>query len=139
MKRWMSILACSLLTVFFSSMLMGLSGVGVGGTGAQGSAQLSFDATLMDTENNTVKLNSVTIEGRTTFQASMGKGRITIPFDEISRIQIKGKNACVTLKNSRQVCNLTIKESSRITGTTSFGLYQISVSDIVWIEISKAR
>lgn len=139
MKQRKGILACSLLIVFLSSILLGMSGAGTGSMNARSNVQQLFDAKLMDTDNNTVQLSAVTIEGRTAFQASMGKGKVTIPFEEISRIQIKGKTACVTLRNSKEVCDLAIRGSSRVSGNTSFGLYQIQLSDVVWIEFTKAR
>ncbi len=139
MKRTVRFLGYILLAVFSSSMLMGMSGVGTGSSGGQNSSLLTFDAKLLDTENTTVQLTSVTIDGRTSFQAYMGKGKITIPFDQISRLEMKGKNACLTLKNSQRLCNLKVKELSKVLGNTQFGLYQISLSDVVWIEFSKAR
>lgn len=139
MKRTVRFLGYILLAVFSSSMLMGMSGVGTGSSGGQNGSLLTFDAKLLDTENNTVQLTSVTIDGRTSFQAYMGKGKITIPFDQISRLEMKGKNACLTLKNSQRLCDLKVKELSKVLGNTQFGLYQISLSDVVWIEFSKAR
>lgn len=140
MKRTVGYLGYILLAVFTSSLLMGMSGMGgTGSTEGQNSSLLKFDAKLLDTENNTVEITSVTIDGRTSFQAYMGKGKITIPFDQISRLEIKGKNACLTLKNSQRLCDLKVKELSKVIGNTRFGLYQISLSDIIWIEFSKAR
>lgn len=139
MKQRMSVLAYTLSAILLSCVLMGMSGVGTGSAGAPNNAFLSFDAKVMDTGSNSVQLSSVAVDGKTSFQASMGKGKVTIPFEEISRIQIKGKTACVTLKNSNQVCNLVIKESSKVSGRTSFGLYQIPLNEVVSIEFSKAR
>jgi hypothetical protein len=140
MKRNVSFLAYALLVLLASSMLMGMSGeMGPGPSGNQMNPQVAYDAKLMDTENNTVQLGSVAIDSKTAFQASMGKGKVIIPFDQISRIEIKGKNACVTLKNSQRMCNLTIKESSRLYGSTAYGSYQISLADVVWIELTKAK
>jgi len=118
---------------------MGMSGMGTGPSGAQNSGFISFDAKLVDTGGNAVQLSSVVIDGKTSFQALMGKGKVTIPFEEISRIQIKGKNACVTLKNSKQVCNLVVKDYSKVSGNTSFGFYQIPLNEVVSIEFVKAR
>lgn len=140
MKRTFSFLAYALVLLLSSSMLMGMSGgMGPGPTGNQAPAGIAYDAKLLDTENNSVQLGSVTIDGKTALQAYMGKGKVTIPFDQISRIDIKGKTACVTLKNSQKMCNLTIKEMSRVYGNTSFGVYQISLSDVVWMELTKAK
>jgi hypothetical protein len=140
MKRSFSFLSYAVVVLLSSSMLMGMAGgVGPGPTGSQTAAGVAYDAKLMDSENNTVQLNSATIDGKTALQAFMGKGKVTIPFDQISRIEIKGKTACVTLKNSQKMCNLTIKDMSRVYGNTSFGVYQISLSDVVWMELTKAK
>jgi hypothetical protein len=140
MKRSFSFLAFALVILLSSSMLLGMSGgMGPGPAGNQAPAGPAFDAKLLDTENNTVQLSSVTIDGKASLQAYMGKGKITIPFDQISRIDIKGKTACVTLKNSQKMCSLTIKDISRVYGNTSFGVYQISLADVVWMELTKAK
>lgn len=139
MKRRVSVLAYVSLAALFSFMFMGMSGMGTGSTGAQNNVFISFEAKITDTGNNVVQISGLVIDGKTTFQAAMGKGKVTIPFEQISRIQIKGKNACVTLKNSKQVCNLVTKDSSKVSGNTSFGLYQIPLSEVVSIEFSKAR
>ncbi len=140
MKKTAQYLGYVLLTVFSLSLLMGMSGINSSGSSAaQNNSHLTFDAKLMDTENNTVQLTSVTIDGRTTFQGYMGKGKVTIPFDQISRLEMKGKNACITMKNSERLCDLRVKELSKVLGSTRFGHYQISLNDVVWIEFSKAR
>jgi hypothetical protein len=139
MKQRMGVLAYCLLAVIFSCMIMGMSGGGTGSMGAQSNAFISFDAKLTDIDSNSVQLSSAIIDGKTAFQASMGKGRVTIPFEQISRIEVKGKNACVILKDSKKVCNLVIRESSKLSGNTSFGFYQIPLNDVVWIEITRAR
>jgi hypothetical protein len=135
----MNILVYFFLAVLAPFVFMGMSGMGTGPSGAQNNAFLSFDAKLIDTGNNAIQLSSVAIDGKTSFQALMGKGKVTIPFEEISRIQIKGKNACVTLKDSKQVCNLVIRESSKVSGNTSFGHYQIPLNEVVSIDFIKAR
>jgi hypothetical protein len=140
MKRTFSFLSYALVILLFSVMLLGMSGnMGPGPTGSQPAPGVPYDAKLVDTDNNTVQLTSVTIDGKTALQAFMGKGKVTIPFDQISRVEIKNKNACVTLKNSQKMCNLTIKEMSRVYGNTSFGVYQISLVDVVSMELSKAK
>lgn len=139
MKRRFSIAAYGILLAAFASMLMGMSGVGTGSAGTQSNVLLPFNAKVTDTENNTVELSSVVIDGKTSFQAGMGKGKVTIPFDRISRIDIKGKSACVTMSDNRTLCDLKIKEVSKVCGNTSFGIYQIPLSDVVSIQFPKAR
>jgi cytoskeletal protein CcmA (bactofilin family) len=117
---------------------MGMGGMGSGSPAGQGGGQTSFSAKAMDTENNSVQITSATIDGRTVFQAFMGKGKITIPFEQISRVEIKGKSACVTMKNAEKICNLRIKEMAKLEGKTSYGTYQIPMAEVVWVEITRS-
>ena len=128
-----------LITVAISLMIMGMGGMGAGTSGGQGNSLMTFEAKITDTDSNTVHITSATIDGKTVFQAYMGKGKVTIPFEQIKRIEIKGKGACITMKNSEKLCNLRIKEMAKLEGSTSFGTYQIPMAEVVWIEISKAK
>ncbi len=136
MKNKGAILGCFIAAALSSLFLMGMGGM------SQGSAtnnQLSFDAKLTDTENNSVQLTSVVIDGKTSFQGFMGKGKIVVPFDQIIRIEIKGKTACITMRNSHRLCNIRIKDMSRLEGNASYGTYQIPLSDVIGIDLSRAK
>jgi hypothetical protein len=124
------------VVLFLALFLMGMSGIGsiAGQTGALS----PFNAKIMDTTKNEVEILSVTIDGKTSFNAYMGKGKVQIPFENISRIDIKENIVCITL-NTGDMCNLKINGMSRVFGKTSFGTYQISLKDILWIEFTKAR
>ncbi|HNR52133.1 MAG TPA: hypothetical protein PLE36_07770 [Deltaproteobacteria bacterium] len=130
-------IASVIMIIVFSLVLMGMSGLGT--VAPQNGAVSSFHAKVMDTTNNTVEITSVTIDGKTLFQASLGKGKARIPFENISRITIKDKTACVAMKNSQELCSLKINEISKVYGNTSFGTYQIALKDVVWIEISRSQ
>ncbi|MCK9262904.1 MAG: hypothetical protein M0R18_03745 [Deltaproteobacteria bacterium] len=126
----MVIVACSLV-------FMGMSGLGT--VTPQNGAASSFNARIMDTVNNEVEITAVTIDGKPLFQASLGKGKVRIPFENISRITIKDKSACVTLKGSKDMRDLKVNQLSRVYGNTPFGTYQISLKDVAWIEFSSAK
>lgn len=126
-----------IMAVACSLALMGMSGVGT--SAPQNGTALSFDATISDTTGTEVKVTSATIDGKTLFQGFLGKGKVRVPFENISRITIKDKTACLTLRSSREMCSLKIAETSRIHGTTPYGTYQVSLKDVAWIEISPAR
>jgi len=125
------------VVLFLCVFLMGMSGMGspAGQTGAAS----PFDAKLVDTTKSELEISSITIDGKTSFNAYMGKGKVQIPFENISRIDIKEDNACITLKKTGDMCTLRINGISRIYGKTSFGSYQISLKDVVSIEFTKAR
>jgi hypothetical protein len=125
------------VVLILAVFLMGMSGMGsiAGQTGALS----PFNAKIMDTTMSEMEILSVTIDGKTSFNAYMGKGKVQIPFENISRIDIKEDIACITMKNTGNMCNLRINGISRVFGKTSFGTYQISLKDILWIEFTKAR
>jgi len=125
------------MILFLCVFLMGMSGMGsiAGQTGAAS----PFDAKVVDTTKNQVEISSITIDGKTSFNAYMGKGKVQIPFENISRIDITEENASIILKNTGGTCTLRINGISRIYGKTSFGTYQISLKDVVSIEFTKAR
>ncbi|MBN2297160.1 MAG: hypothetical protein JXM72_01125 [Deltaproteobacteria bacterium] len=123
--------------VFLCIFLMGMSGMG--SVAGQTVADSPFDATIMDTAKSEVMILSATIDGKTSFNASMGKGKVQIPFENISRIDFKDESACISMKNSGDLCNLRINGISKIYGKTAFGTYQIPLKDVLWIEFTKAR
>ncbi len=123
--------------LFLALFLMGMSGMG--SVSGQSAAASPFDAKIMDTTKSELEILSITIDGKTSFNGYMGKGKVQIPFDNISRIDIKEDIACITMKDTGDICNLRINGISRIYGKTSFGSYQISLKDILWIEFTKAR
>ena len=125
------------VVLFLCVFLMGMSGMG-SISGQTGTAS-PFDAKIVDTTKSEVEVSSITIDGKTSFNAYMGKGKVQIPFENISRIEIKEESACITLKNTGDMCTLRLNGISRIYGKTSYGTYQISLKAVVLIEFTKAR
>jgi hypothetical protein len=93
----------------------------------------------LDVASNEVEITSVTIDGKTTFGGYLGKGKVQIPFENITHIEISKGNVCVTLMNGGQICNLKMNEISRLYGNTSFGTYQIALKDIKGLDFVKAK
>jgi hypothetical protein len=120
----------------FGLLLMGMSG---GISPSQGALASPFDAKIKDTMNNEVSITSVNIDGKTMFSASLGKGRVQIPFENIERIDVKEDNICLKLIGAGTMCNLKISGISKVYGKTPYGSYQIAFKDIAWIELSKAK
>jgi hypothetical protein len=126
----------SALTAMIALLLMGM---GSAGTPGQTPADSPFTAKVRDTSNNEVTISSVTFDGKTALNVLMGKGRVQIPLENISRIEVKDGNTCVTLKGAGSLCNLKTSGMSRIYGKMSYGSYQISLKDVVSIDITKAK
>ena len=116
-----------------------LMGMGSAGSPGQSAVASPFNAKIKDTSNNELIITSVTFDGKTTFNVYMGKGRIEIPFDSISRIEVKEGSACATIKGTGTMCNLKTNGISKIYGKLPYGMYQIALKDVVWIELTKAN
>ncbi|HQI81045.1 MAG TPA: hypothetical protein PLR71_05730 [Deltaproteobacteria bacterium] len=116
-----------------------LMGMGSAGSPGQTPADSPFTAKVRDTSNNEISISSVTFDGQATFNVLMGKGRIQIPLENISRIDVKDGGVCVTLKGAGSLCNLKTSGISRIYGKIPYGSYQISLKDVVSIDITKAK
>ncbi|MGD0209624.1 MAG: hypothetical protein ABSC14_01430 [Desulfomonilia bacterium] len=116
-----------------------LMGMGSVVNPGQGPIESPFDAKIKDTSNNEVSITSVTFDGKTIFSVYMGKGRVEIPFDTISRIEMKEGSICVSLKGSGSMCNLKTNGILKVYGKLPYGMYQIALKDVVWIELIKAK
>ncbi|MEA2102727.1 MAG: hypothetical protein U9P80_09200 [Thermodesulfobacteriota bacterium] len=121
--------------LIFAVILMGMSGMGT----APNQTQSPFRATIMDIGGNKVDLSGVSIDGKTSFNGFMGKGRIQIPFDNISRIDISKDLASIKLKGSKKLCTVEINRISNLHGKTPFGTYQIPLRKIRWMDLFKAE
>lgn len=126
-------------TVLLAGLTLFLMGMGGAGAPGQAAVDSPFNARVKDTTNNEVSIASVTFDGKTTFNVLMGKGRVQIPFENISRIEMKGGSVCVTLKGSGAMCDLKTNGMSKVYGKVPFGVYQIAMKDVVWIELTKAK
>lgn len=129
--------------LYRAALLMVLSvflmGMGNAGSPGQSTVSTPFNAKIKDTSNNEVTITSVTFDGKTSFNVYMGKGRIEIPFDTISRIEMKEGSACATIKDTGIMCNLKTNGISKIYGKLPYGAYQIALKDVLWIELTKAK
>ncbi|MGC9324395.1 MAG: hypothetical protein ACP5G0_06555 [Desulfomonilia bacterium] len=123
------------LIVSMALLLMGMSGLG---SPPQAAIASPFNATIKDTSGNEVSISSATIDGKSTFSGFLGKGKVQIPLENISRIEVTGGEVCVTLSSTGDMCTLRLAGSSKIYGKTSYGSYQIPLKDVVWIEFTRS-
>ncbi len=128
----------------YRALLLGILGfflMGMGSAGSPGQNPVNspFNAKVRDISNNEVNITSVTFDGKTTFNVNMGKGRLEIPLENISRIEMKDGSACATMEGSPPLCNLRTNSISKIYGKLPYGMYQISIKDVLWIELTKAK
>lgn len=124
-----------------SIVMLGLFIMGMSGAISpnQGPTASPFNAKIKDSSNYEVSITSVTFDGKTSFNAFLGKAKVQIPFENISRIEVKDKSVCVILTGAGTMCNLKVNDVSKIYGKTSYGTYQVALKDVVWIELAKAK
>lgn len=80
----------------------------------------AFDAKIIDVSDKEVDITSVNIDGKTSFRGYLGKGKVQIPFENISYIEISKDLANVVLKDSKYLCKLKINSLSRVYGNRTF-------------------
>ncbi|HOJ15117.1 MAG TPA: hypothetical protein PLS81_01715 [Deltaproteobacteria bacterium] len=130
-RRFTGILrACPLLLTLVFAMGMGQA-PGVSRTPADS----PFDANITDASRTKVHLASVTFDGDTTLGVTLGKGRVQIPLENISRIEVKDGDLCVTFKDAKTMCGLKAGGSTRVSGKTDYGTYKILLKDVSSIDI----
>jgi hypothetical protein len=122
--------------VILGFFLMGMSGAISPGQGTEASP---YNAKIKDSANYEMNIASVTFDGKTSLNAYLGKGKVQIPFENISRIEVKDKSVCVILTGAGTMCNLTLNGVSKIYGKTSYGTYQVALKDVILIELTKAK
>jgi hypothetical protein len=115
---------------------MGMSGALSPGQGTEASP---YNAKIKDSTNYEVSITSVTFDGKTSLNAYLGKGKVQIPFENISRIEVKDKSVCVILTGAGTMCNLALNGVSKIYGKTSYGTYQVALKDVILIELTRAK
>lgn len=129
---------CVTLALILGVFLAGMSGTGTGSPN-QGLVSSPYDAKIKDSSGSEVTIGSVTFDGKTSFSAYLGKGKVQIPFENISRIEVKGDSICVKLSGAGTMCNLRINGVSKVYGKTAYGTYQVPLKDVVWIDLTKQK
>jgi hypothetical protein len=122
--------------------LLGLGVLGMGGLGGGGEAPPSRDyrATFADVDGNKIEVNRVTTGTDASLEGDLGRGRLRIPFDNITRIRFQPVDserdrlrADVQLREGEPV-TLTVRSSATFYGRIPAGAYQIRARDVQSIE-----
>jgi len=123
-------------------LCLGLLGMGaLGGGRDNGIAARDFRADLTDIDGTRIAVTRVTAGGDTSLEGDLGRGRLRVPFDNISRITIEpgGQDrvkAEVALREGAPV-TLTLRSSTTFYGQTPSGAYQIRARDLRSIEFTQ--
>jgi len=124
--------------------LLGSSLLGMGGLGGGGEAPPARDyrATFSDVDGNKVDVNRVTTGADTSLEGDLGRGRLRIPFDNISRIRFQAVDnerdrvrAEVQLREG-EPATLSVRSSTTFYGRIAAGAFQIRARDLQAIEFT---
>jgi hypothetical protein len=121
---------------------LGLLGMGaLGGGRENGMPARDFRADLTDVDGTQIEVTRMTAGGDTSLEGDLGRGRLRVPFDNISRITIEpgGQDrvkAEVALREGAAV-TLTLRSSTTFYGQTPSGAYQIRARDLRSIEFTQ--
>ena len=130
-----------LIFVLFAAvamLCMGMDGLGGLPEGTVPETDVRIQADIKDRSGTITNLNQFSMDGKTYLDSWRGRGKLTIPFQQIDIIEfgkIKGNVVHVdaTLK-SGVVMALTVSSRAQFYGSTGFGAFQIKSRDIESID-----
>lgn len=124
-----------LFSIFIMTGWMFLTGMGQTPQNEIPKPDIKFNATVIDDQSISTKLQEVSWEGKVYLSGTRGKGTVSIQFEKIKKVVFIGearagkKDAQVTLKNG-EVVAVTFDDENRFYGATSFGNYRILARNI---------
>lgn len=134
MRRWRRGAGRLLVGAVLALGTMGMGSLG-GGRDA-GAPMRDYRVTFVDVDGTQVSADHVSVGGDTMLEGDMGRGRLRIPFDNITRIELspgEGERdrlrAEVTLREGSPV-TLSLRSSTTFYGQIPSGAYQIRARDL---------
>jgi len=123
--------------------LLGLACLGMGGFGGGRDAAAPMRdvrATFVDVDGTRIAADHVTVGGDVILEGELGRGRLRIPLDQVTRIAIAPADAkdrvradC-TLRAGEPV-SLVLRSSTTFYGQVPSGAYQIRARDLRSVEL----
>jgi hypothetical protein len=101
-----------------------------------------FTATIVDQTDMITDLRDVSINGETFLEGKRGEGTAAISFDNIQEVSFRfdGEKLNGTIKlRDGNAFELIVDRNQRVYGHTKYGTFQIKLSDLKKITISKAH
>ena len=117
-------------------VLMGMGGFGGGREPEPGR---DYRATFVDADGAKMEVNRVTAGGDTSLEGELGRGRLRVPFDNVTRVRFQPTDqrdrvrVDVELRQGEPV-TLTLRSSTTFYGRTQGGAYQIRARDLKSVE-----
>jgi hypothetical protein len=134
----------ALRVIVVTVLSLGLMGMGGFGGGREtGTPARDFRATFTDLDGSHIEVNRVTVGGDVSLEGDLGRGRLRVPFDNITSIRLQPLaserdrvRAEVTLREGEPV-TLTVRSSTTFYGQTPGGAYQIRARDLRSVEFGR--
>jgi hypothetical protein len=123
--------------VIFSSLLLLM---GMGGFGGPGPVEKipvptkNFNARIIDRQGVQTSLSQVSFEGNVFLVGKRGDATVTIPFEKISQVEIKGPEGnevvVVAILRNQEKVEVKADKNSKFYGKADFGTFQIETKDL---------
>ena len=125
--------------VLLALPLLGMGALGGGGLGG-GAPARNYEGTFVDRDGTKVDAKWVTAGGELALTGQLGRGDISISFDDVKKIQFsgdaqKGLVARLTLRKGEPV-EVKVRSSLAFSGQTQLGAYQIRARDLESVEFA---
>jgi hypothetical protein len=121
----------------FSSLLFLMGMGGLGGTAPVEKTPVpekNFNARVLDHQGVQTSLSQVSFEGKVFLVGKRGDATVTIPFEKISQVEIKGQEGnevlVVVALQKQEKIEVKIDKSSKFYGKADFGTFQIESKDL---------
>jgi hypothetical protein len=123
--------------IIFSSLLFLMGMGGLGGPGPVEKIPVpakNFNARVIDHQGVQTSLSQVSFEGNVFLVGKRGDAIVTIPFEKISQVEIKGPGgnevlAVAILRNQEKV-EVKVDKNLKFYGKADFGTFQIETKDL---------
>lgn len=123
-------------------LVLGILGMGALGGGRDAGTPLpDYRAQLVDADGGRVDVTHLSVGGDTTLDGELGRGRLRVPFDRITRIDLAPATddrdrmrATVALRDGEPVA-LLVRSSTTFYGQLPSGAYQIRARDLRSVEL----
>ncbi len=122
------------------ALALPLLGMGALGGGAGGAPARNYSAVFVDRDGKRVEASWVSAGGDLNLVGELGRGSLSVPFDDIAKVQFKGDDkkalvAAVDLRKGDPV-ELEVRSSLTFTGQTAVGQYRIRARDLASVEFA---
>lgn len=120
-------------------MSIALMGMGAFGGGREQAPMREYRAAFTDADGAKMEVDRVTVGGDTSIEGDLGRGRLRVPFDNVTRIRFEPTEerdrvrAHVELRQGDPV-TLTLRSSTTFYGHITGGAYQIRARDLKSVE-----